>query len=770
MPPKKKQKVVQKAQKIRTLGNFRYKFPGKWDNNVQKRENNRHCLKIGDFGSVGKDKPMPPVHPEFDGMVPDEEYPDHPQNGFSTEKECRETTFVGWLSRVLDDPINKEIIKGEYVFNARQRNKARGDTQLSKDVQTISPDLQKCYGNGKQLTWASQSLLCAMESFVHAHMKEYVSDKYKSFKDAGHSRKNFNTFLTHTLTSEAVDIGDMKDLDTMKIYARVFSATLNQLQHLFFFKESLTSAGMNANKLFVDGLRNVLNVDGFKEAYNEAAEKVGPQEMDVAQMKRNVWNKMFDYIGDFDDRMKKDKSKKQAAAVTAPTPLSEAMLWKFVNRLCELVFQQEKWDRVKFDEKDLTRMGAAITLLQLCIGSRNLGILAVNEIYTMDNPAGMDIMDADEGDEGDEQEEEGGGVEKQQQEIIASSRNLLLVRKLTKVKKRDTQIANELKKQKEGGKSREEVEKMVDAYIENKQVVRPFQFYFLDPMNYSWAGKDKWSTDDFEKWDMRRVFLNLLRVVRRNIFNSKPEETSSWRTYNTNVGDEVFQIRVLKTRDFTIGKWYGASNSILETLTSGVQGPALLPSKRDSEKNWRTHDMRRLYVCYSYLMFAASYMKEIAYARKVLAHDSFDVSLYYTNIHIDQTLKSRGDRTGMTSLDITKSVEAAVKKELLEIRDVLDNLKSVDVSAAQEGIEDVLEKGVPVNSVTFVKLDEEDEEVVIVPMLRSLRGMKVSREMRVERAKKKIQYLVDQKLLVTVRQLQKLGISTDIMKDVWPPR
>ena len=71
-PPKEPQKKKQKASVARSaLGNFTYEFPGKWDDRVQKKKNNRHCLEIDNIGAANKlEKPMPPVHPKFDGMVP----------------------------------------------------------------------------------------------------------------------------------------------------------------------------------------------------------------------------------------------------------------------------------------------------------------------------------------------------------------------------------------------------------------------------------------------------------------------------------------------------------------------------------------------------------------------------------------------------------------------------------------------------------------------------------------------------------------------------
>ena len=62
-------------------------------------------------------------------------------------------------------------------------------------------------------------------------------------------------------------------------------------------------------------------------------------------------------------------------------------------------------------------MGAAISLLQVCIGSRNAGILCTNEITPVDFESGKNIMDDDND---------------VLQKVIAPSKHLLLVNKFSK--------------------------------------------------------------------------------------------------------------------------------------------------------------------------------------------------------------------------------------------------------------------------------------------------------------------------------------------------
>ena len=48
----------------------------------------------------------------------------------------------------------------------------------------------------------------------------------------------------------------------------------------------------------------------------------------------------------------------------------------------------------------------------------------------------------------------------------------------------------------------------------------------------------------------------------------------------------------------------------------------------------KTHELRRLYACYSYQFFGARTMKEMAYAQRVLGHRNLETSAFYTSLQI----------------------------------------------------------------------------------------------------------------------------------------
>ena len=64
----KKKAKIRVASKLKPKGSLKsYKFPGKWDENVQPKSDYRDYLYVGNT----KKKFMPPVHPSFHGMIPE---------------------------------------------------------------------------------------------------------------------------------------------------------------------------------------------------------------------------------------------------------------------------------------------------------------------------------------------------------------------------------------------------------------------------------------------------------------------------------------------------------------------------------------------------------------------------------------------------------------------------------------------------------------------------------------------------------------------------
>ena len=75
-----------------------------------------------------------------------------------------------------------------------------------------------------------------------------------------------------------------------------------------------------------------------------------------------------------------------------------------------------------------------------------------------------------------------------------------------------------------------------------------------------------------------------------------------------------------------------------------------------------THAMRRLYVAYGYLLFAQQTMKETGFAARVLAHESYSVSLYYTSLKI------------ITGTSGKKNITAAMQGQLDSIQEQLQTI------------------------------------------------------------------------------------------------
>lgn len=76
----------------------------------------------------------------------------------------------------------------------------------------------------------------------------------------------------------------------------------------------------------------------------------------------------------------------------------------------------------------------------------------------------------------------------------------------------------------------------------------------------------------------------------------------------------------------------------VKTQAVGIEPQKLYKSTQRAVKKvfgrkWGTHDLRRLYACYSYFKLKPA-VKEIEYTRQILGHKSLDVSMLYTIMHI----------------------------------------------------------------------------------------------------------------------------------------
>ena len=754
---------------------FEYKFPNAWGAG-QKKENNRHC--IGLVGALNG-PPMPPVHPEFNAKMEKnaklKKLSKKTQFNGNSEtqkvKDIKESTFIGWLSSVLDNDTNRKIIEGEWVFNAKQRNLLSGEKNylgLLTPVSQLDKKFKACYK--EQFTWGSQTLMCQMEMYLHKNDNLYIPSWYLKRPEKKESnrraRKNFKTLLSSVLEAEFVAISGIRDLASLDAYVNFWNKTMKTLFGLFFNKNTLNVNGPNANFLLLNDIRALLHTPAFKARYNQLAPVGAGIDTKKGSGSKGSWNLAFDY--DPSHRMRKDAlaGKKQADAVTAPTPMHESDLWRFVSELCKIVFKDQNWDGVTIKESDgnyRSRMGAAISLIQLCIGSRNAGILCTNEITPVEFESGKNIMDDDSD---------------VLQKVIAPSKHLLLVNKISKQRNSDYQVGRFMSQYAEqiesGALTQKEAFKLATKQAQdkrdNKKVVRPFQFYFLDPSNFpDWAGSEKWKEKDRAKREPRTVFLNLLSVVRGRIYAGLPaNEKKNWTFYKVSITGRKQQLSIWRLMDdknlkeSSATQWYKACETVIKGLTEEPQ--KLLPSKMDSDKVWGTHDMRRLYVCYAYLMFAASYMKEIAFARKMLAHDSFDVSMSYTNIHIDQTIKSVVEKDGAASAVLSGEIATKVDKLIRKFDEITGKLDECGGACGVDfDVGDVGKNKFRRRTEIFERLDGSGG--VEIDVLRSMRGMKVDREVLLSRAKKKIEELVDAEVYITSRKLKAVGISSVILPD-----
>jgi hypothetical protein len=164
----------------------------------------------------------------------------------------------------------------------------------------------------------------------------------------------------------------------------------------------------------------------------------------------------------------------------------------------------------------------------------------------------------------------------------------------------------------------------------------------------------------------REVYMSLFQACREYI-HTKHKKTIDWVSYKTG-GRSI---------------WVASENDRLSSRMSTLYKQVYPNMKAVCEKylkrdglgldTYGTHELRRLYVCYSFEFFGRGKTKEIAYAQYVLHHASLSSTIYYTTLQFDMFL-GHGDaeqialREGMiaTLSSVNVSIET-LKRKLLEV-------------------------------------------------------------------------------------------------------
>jgi hypothetical protein len=157
----------------------------------------------------------------------------------------------------------------------------------------------------------------------------------------------------------------------------------------------------------------------------------------------------------------------------------------------------------------------------------------------------------------------------------------------------------------------------------------------------------------------------------------------------------------------------------------------------------KPHQLRRMYVCYSYEYFGRGISKEIGYAQYVLRHTSISSSMRYTTLSFVMALSDSlaKDKDFKNEFVGAMAEVAALRAEVADMR----------------GVKRMRER-----EVRFTAAD--DEDVVLAKLPRAKKG--TSRASLIERALGVADEMEARGVRVTHVNLVKAGVNTDIVKEV----
>jgi len=324
----------------------------------------------------------------------------------------------------------------------------------------------------------------------------------------------------------------------------------------------------------------------------------------------------------------------------------------------------------------------------------------------------------------------------------------------------------------------EAVQRAEDASL-LRQVTKPLQHYFFNPLEMRWLGdstKDrvKYLSHDAKERSInetsRLTFFRLLQIARDEIrklsMTERFDMTAADWIINSN--DSASLVLDHKIESRSVYEHYAVSPgaqhtkgfrvlcNYLRTLCSPLIKKAFVHLKGVSRA---THELRRLYVCYAYYIFGSQNMKEMAFASRVLGHKHLDTSALYTSLQIVPTMAVEDVK--MMQADSQKFSQLLIErvdaylKDLLEKKGVGENDADVDVAPAV----------VPTTHVAFTVYATQD--VVSVEKLKSERGAKEKKgdEFYITRCLAKIRELRSLGVVPSVNKLKKLGENrTSIVK------
>lgn len=346
--------------------------------------------------------------------------------------------------------------------------------------------------------------------------------------------------------------------------------------------------------------------------------------------------------------------KRSAAQIMNPVVINEKTFRRVVCDMVEVVFKGvDVWDRIEFKydeyETDRVRFNTALCLLQLGIGSRSRGIIAVNKITECDSPvkAAYDLMSS------------------------LDHKLALRVEHMTKDKPLEWKAYKTFKRVSEFDSDFT----IADAFdVASKDsalnvVDRPLQYYLFDPVLHH---ASKGVRIDLDKIyaspdrNPRDVYMQLLKTCRDYLHDMHPDKVK-WDKYSTG-GRDIWVVAGCDRLSPRMGSLYRSVYPGMRAVCEQyLRRPGL------GMVSFGTHELRRLYVCYSFEFFGRGKTKEIAYAQYVLKHATLSSTVFYTTLQFDMFLGSGSSEqiaareSMMASVSAVAESVASLKRTLASI-------------------------------------------------------------------------------------------------------
>ena len=439
-------------------------------------------------------------------------------------------------------------------------------------------------------------------------------------------------------------------------------------------------------------------------------------------------------------QMREEKESRRATQqILNPVLINEKNFRGVVSDMIDVVFAGvTTWDQVDIPYKvdvdgkensvQRERLNTALCLLQLGIGSRSRGIIAVNQIEQFDSPVIGDLA------------------------LMHSLDHhaALRVKNMTKDKPFEWKAYKTYKRMSEFDSdfTMEDAAAVVKNASCVEVIDKPFQYYLFDPVLH---GKSKGLKIDPDvcyssvNHHPREVYMQLFKTC-RDYIHSKHPGTVSWDTYSTG-GRKIW---VVDASDRLSEKMHMLYKSVYPGMKAVCEKYLKRPEM--CMESFGTHELRRLYVCYSFEFFGRGKTKEIAYAQYVLRHSSLTSTVFYTTLQFDMFMgsNSKSDMNEREKLMATLS----------DVESTVENLKRKMVTVESNAFEHAKKfKG---DHVVFVV---DGAEVMVSKLPHSRRG--VSREFLVARGVfigEEIRLLG---VKVTQSNLRLLGVNSLIVSEVY---